>query len=175
MTKEQLMVIREREFDEVTRLKGELFAAQRRYEDAKRDLREAGAGSRFGTPLTPEQMRETRRVAAEAMDKVSATQARLAFANARLKKANLRISGMSADHVYSTSAQTREERKDERRKQKRDEHETRMLQLLAAARGMVAMQNAELWLARLEGCVAELDYCDTRIEGVPVPMPWDDA
>lgn len=173
MTKEQLLVVRDRELDEVLRLKAELFSAQRRYQDAKRDLREADAGKRFGSLLTPEQMRETKRVAAEAMDKVNATQSRLAFANARLKKVNVRIAGMCAGSADATPFQTRDERRDERRKQRREEHETRMLQLLAAARGMVSMENAEMWLARLEGCVAELDYCDTRIEGVPVQMPWD--
>lgn len=173
MTKDQMLAARDLEYEEIARLKAELFSAQRRSEDARRDLKEADAGKRFGMPLTFEQARETRRVAAVALDKVRATQARLSAANERLRKINAKIAAVCASRPDGAQDRARGETKEERRVRRQGEHETRMLQLLAAARGMVSMENAELWLARLEGCVAELDYCDTRIEGVLVPMPWD--
>ncbi len=51
----------------------------------------------------------------------------------------------------------------------------RVLVLLAAARGVAFGSDRATWLDRLHAAVDDLAYCDTKVDGQPVPMPWDNA
>lgn len=152
--------------------------AQRTFDDARRDKREADAGSRWGTKLTPFQIAESNRIWNRAIDLVKAVEHELRIVNSDIKRVNIAMSDASKDRATSIDLQReaqRAARKAERRANPRRQHDERIIVLLAAARGFCDGADPELWAPRLRTAVNNLSYCDTSIEGEAVTMPWGEG
>lgn len=152
--------------------------AQRTFDDAKRDKREADVGSRWGAKLTPFQIAESKRVWNRAFDLVKAVESELKIVDSDIKRMNFALSAAlnaRATSLDSHREKQRAARKAERRANPRRQHDERIIILLAAARGFCDGADPELWASRLRTAVNNLSYCDTSIEGEAVAMPWGEG
>ena len=172
MTVENVFTQREIARKVVDKLKLDLFDAQRRQREALRDIKEAERGTRFGQMLPPGALQKSQAALGRAKDEVLFITKRLTAANVTLRALNIACAeaNASGDTSAASSAKPKKDR-GERAMQ----HERRMLVLLAAARGVAFGSDRATWLDRLHAAVNSLAYCDTRIDGQPVPMPWEEG
>lgn len=178
MTIEEMTARRDALMEKRRELLVKLRDAQRTFDDARRDKREADAGSRWGTKLTQFQIAESKRIWNRAIDLVKAVESELSIVDADTKRVNIALSAALNARGGSISPQReaqRAARKAERRANPRRQHDERIIVLLAAARGFCDGANPELWAPRLRTAVNNLSYCDTSIEGEAVTMPWGEG
>ena len=181
MTIEEMTARRDALMEKRRELLVKLRDAQRTFDDARRDKREADAGSRWGTKLTQFQIAESKRIWNRAIDLVKAVESELSIVDADTKRVNIALSAALNAREGSLSPQReaqreaqRAARRAERRANPRRQHDERIIVLLAAARGFCDGADPELWASRLRTAVNDLSYCDTSIEGEAVAMPWGD-
>lgn len=171
MTTESIFTRRETARDAVDKLKLELLDAQCRQRDALRDIKDAERGTRFGQMLPPGALQKSQAALGRAKDEVLFITKRLTAANMALRALNIACAeaGASGSVAAASGAKPKKDRGE-----RATQHERRMLVLLAAARGVAFGSDRATWLDRLHAAVDDLAYCDTKVDGRGVPMPWDD-
>jgi len=172
VTTESVFTRRETARAVVDKLKLDLLDAQGRQRDALRDIKEAERGTRFGQMLPPGALQKSQAALGRAKDEVLFITKRLTAANVTLRALNIACAAVNASGDTS-AASSAKPKKD--RGERAMQHERRMLVLLAAARGVTLGFDRTTWLDRLHAAVDDLAYCDTKVDGKPVPMPWDGA
>ena len=124
--------------------------------------------------LPPGALAPSQAALGRAKDEVLVITRRLTAANATLKTLNITCD--QAGRECRADGPLADSTKPKRNREERAiEHERRMLVLLEAARGVAFGSDRSTWLDRLHMAVDELAYCDTKVNGQRVPMPWDAA
>lgn len=172
MTTESVFTRRETARAVVDKLKLDLLDAQGRQRDALRDIKEAERGTRFGQMLPPGALQKSQTALGRAKDEVLFITRRLTAANVTLRALNIACAESQASGEVAAAGGAKP-KKD--RGERAMQHERRVLVLLAAARGVAFGSDRATWLDRLHAAVDDLAYCDTKVDGQPVSMPWDDG